>query len=172
MDARSKVQFINSVAKGQNICCPQCKAINDPDSKFCFSCGFSLMQAPVQAMKAQRVCCPQCRAVNDAGSKFCFSCGAFIEQAVVRREESPALKENNPFSPSAKEKAPHDRTAAKAENVQKAEAKIKAENVPKKQYIPVPVTEVDEEPESVFAEGLPSWNVEPPVIMVRRKKRK
>ena len=28
-----------------------------------------------------------------------------------------------------------------------------------------------QEYESVFAEGLPEWNIEPPQVMVRRKKR-
>ena len=39
MDAKSKANFINSVAAGTNIPCPKCGARNKADSKFCISCG-------------------------------------------------------------------------------------------------------------------------------------
>ena len=39
MDAKSKANFINSVAAGTNIPCPKCGASNKADSKFCISCG-------------------------------------------------------------------------------------------------------------------------------------
>ena len=39
MDAKSKANFINSVAAGTNIPCPKCGANNKADSKFCISCG-------------------------------------------------------------------------------------------------------------------------------------
>ena len=35
MDAKSKANFINSVAAGTNIPCPKCGASNKADSKFC-----------------------------------------------------------------------------------------------------------------------------------------
>lgn len=43
MDAKSKANFINSVAAGTNIPCPKCGAINKADSKFCISCGTELV---------------------------------------------------------------------------------------------------------------------------------
>lgn len=39
MDAKSKANFINSVASGANVPCPKCGAINKSDNKFCISCG-------------------------------------------------------------------------------------------------------------------------------------
>ena len=39
MDAKSRANFINSVASGANIPCPKCGTSNKSDSKFCISCG-------------------------------------------------------------------------------------------------------------------------------------
>lgn len=43
MDAKSKANFINSVADGSNIPCSSCGASNPSDSKFCFSCGAEIV---------------------------------------------------------------------------------------------------------------------------------
>ena len=42
MDAKSKANFINSIAGGQEIACPECGTSNKADSKFCISCGKDL----------------------------------------------------------------------------------------------------------------------------------
>lgn len=39
MDAKSKANFINSVASGANIPCPKCGVSNKAGSNFCISCG-------------------------------------------------------------------------------------------------------------------------------------
>ena len=39
MDAKTRANFINSVAAGTSIPCPKCGASNKSDSKFCISCG-------------------------------------------------------------------------------------------------------------------------------------
>lgn len=39
MDAKSKANFINSVASGASVPCPKCGTSNKPDGKFCISCG-------------------------------------------------------------------------------------------------------------------------------------
>lgn len=48
MDAKSKADFINSVAAGTATHCPNCGMINESDSKFCISCGaeLSIPQTP------------------------------------------------------------------------------------------------------------------------------
>ncbi len=46
MDAKSKANFINSVADGQSVVCPQCGAQNQAGSKFCITCG-----QPIEAAK-------------------------------------------------------------------------------------------------------------------------
>ena len=39
MDAKSKANFINSVASGVNVPCPKCGANNKTGSQVCISCG-------------------------------------------------------------------------------------------------------------------------------------
>lgn len=90
MDAKSRANFINSVAAGQQTACPSCGAKNDAASKFCISCGKEL-SAPAAS-----------------------SAPAFAAATV--------------------------------------ETKAKYE-----------------EPNNVFAQGLPAWSIEPPQVMVRRR---
>lgn len=97
MDAKSKANFINSVASGNVIPCPKCGASNKPDSKFCISCGSDL-------------------------SSVCNS-----------------TTNNTPAFEQVKE------VSAKATSVK---------------YV---------EPNTVFAQGLPEWSIEPPQVMVRRR---
>lgn len=96
MDAKSKADFINSVAGKQVVPCPKCNTANKPDSRFCISCGAEL-------------------------------------SASAATSDVPA------FAPVA-------------ENTQQATEKVA-------KYV---------EPASVFADGLPSWDIVPPQVMVRR----
>ncbi|MBR5826385.1 MAG: zinc ribbon domain-containing protein [Clostridia bacterium] len=96
MDAKSRANFINSVASGEGVPCPECSTMNKPDSKFCVACGTKLVKAAAQ-------------------------------------ESAPVFSQIN-------------------------ETKVEQT---KSTY---------EEPESVFAHGLPSWSIEPPQVMVRRHK--
>jgi membrane protease subunit (stomatin/prohibitin family) len=57
-------------ASGAGPACPQCKASNPPDSKFCSQCG-TLLPAPAQASF-----CNQCGAKLAPDSLFCSKCGA------------------------------------------------------------------------------------------------
>lgn len=112
MDAKSKADFIKSMASGSQICCQRCNAINESDAKFCISCGNPL--------------------------------------------ELEEEKNDIPFAPVKKE------------------AKIKKEAVAKEPMKPENTTkEIEryEEPKSVFAEGLPAWDIEPPIVTVRRRNR-
>lgn len=101
MDAKSKANFINSVAGGQKVPCPNCNALNEADSLFCFSCGTKL------------------EGIANAG-----------EAGASRRASArPAFQMAAPAL-------------------------------------------VDEPEEiSVFAEGLPDWDIVPPQVMVRRKRK-
>ena len=100
MDAKSRADFINSVAGGQKKTCPDCGALNDSDSVFCFSCGTKLEIA---------------ENVN----------------------------------------ADTDETAQSGSELQLASA--------------VPAEEPEED--SAFAQGLPDWDMVPPQVVVRRKKK-
>ncbi len=95
MDAKSKANFINSVATGTTIPCPKCGVANKSDSKFCISCGAEIIA-------------PQNSQTNTPA----------FEQVKGSETSAQAFK-----------------------------------------YI---------EPNTVFAEGLPKWSIEPPQIMIRR----
>ncbi len=49
MDAKSKANFINSVASGANVPCPKCGASNKADRKFCVSCGAEITASQTTA---------------------------------------------------------------------------------------------------------------------------
>lgn len=98
MDAKSKANFINSVASGEGVPCPKCSAMNKADSSFCIACGAELAKPETSAQIS-----------------------------------APAFSQVN---------------------------ETKTEQV-KSTYV---------EPESIFAQGLPSWSIEPPQVMVRRHK--
>ena len=44
MDAKSRANFINSVAAGNSVSCPKCGTANEQDSKYCISCGAELSE--------------------------------------------------------------------------------------------------------------------------------
>lgn len=96
MDAKSKANFINSVADGQTIPCPKCNTANKPGTEVCVTCGTRLIKADT--------------------------------------DDSPA------FAPVS-ESYQH---TAKGED----------------KYM---------EDKSVFADGLPAWDIVPPQVMVRRR---
>lgn len=109
MDAKSRANFINSVASGQNMPCPKCNTLNEANSKFCASCGTPLEKK--------------------------------AESSIV------------PFA-----------------SVKKTEEVKKAADTKEPVKVAKPV-EGYEEPEGIFADGLPAWNIEPPQVMVRRKRK-
>ena len=104
MDARSKASFINAVADGQLLVCPNCQFGNPLDSRFCIKCGHQLKEnKPVDTAPA-----------------------------FASVEETPAVSQSPAFAS-------------------------------------VPVVQEEEEPKSAFAQGLPEWSLEPPMMVVRRK---
>ena len=115
MDAKTKANFINSVAAGEVVPCPTCGAANRPDSAFCISCGAKMAAQSAAASSA------------------------------------PALApvaEEAPTAPAAPAFAPVAETAPATPDLSAASY---------------------EEPASVFADGLPAWDIVPPQVMVRRR---
>lgn len=92
----------------------------------------------------QEVICQGCGAKNKASSKFCMSCGKEIKPAVKTSDSEPA------FAPAA-------------------EVVLKAPVKEEEKIVNIPEQEKYIEPQSVFAQGLPSWNIEPPQVVVRRR---
>ncbi len=116
MDAKSKANFINSVAAGQEIECPNCKTKNKANGKFCIGCGEKLEAIPAAPVE----------------NKTPF---ATIDDD---KKETVVVEEKTVEAP--------------------------VEKIVEKTVVYV-------EPESVFAQGLPAWNVEPPQVVVRRKRK-
>lgn len=66
------LQGVMSTPKPNDVFCPQCNAPNSSGTRFCSSCGCSLIQKPTTQK------CPNCSAEIPEGSKFCNSCGTKI----------------------------------------------------------------------------------------------
>lgn len=120
MDTKSKANFINSVATGQKLPCPNCNAL------------------------------------NDAGDLFCFSCGTKLSNS-----DNP----NSTFAPASNSKS-----GVKIEGNDAARQVQSNPSTPIFQMIQPEPEEISEEV-SVFAEGLPDWDMVPPQVVVRRKKK-
>lgn len=155
MDAKSRADFINSVAGNQKIPCPNCNTLNDIDSSFCFTCGTQIRQTAAPVLP-QEIICPCCGEANAPEACFCMGCGKLLNQVPVTSSESdtpdmPSVpaKNESPFVPVRK------KPSAMPAHVREAAP---------------PVSQADGEV-SVFAEGLPGWDIVPPQVMVRRKKR-
>lgn len=173
MDAKSKARFINSVASGQGVPCPSCNYMNPPGAVFCRTCGTRLQpEEPVQpeesvkSEKEVQVVCPACHTVLEPDAVFCFSCGTRIKD--LNADEMEAFPEQ---SIDAAENAgpafrPVDEDAVKPEP-----AAVKRPVQKRTINFAAPVEEKEEEV-SVFAQGLPSWDVVPPQVVVRRMKKK
>jgi len=61
--------------------CPLCRAPNDPQARFCTSCGASLdsaaqRAAPAPAARSEAVLCARCHGANKQGLPYCQFCGA------------------------------------------------------------------------------------------------
>lgn len=55
MDAKSKANFINSVASRQKIPCPVCNELNEFDSRYCYMCGAQLINESANSMNNEVV---------------------------------------------------------------------------------------------------------------------
>ena len=89
----------------------------------------------------KKITCPSCNTLNDADSKFCMTCGSKLEFLGSANEN---VTVNNRIKNDQNEKKPA--------------------------FKPVePAVEESEETQSAFAQGLPSWDIVPPQIMVRRR---
>ena len=113
--------------------------------------------------------CPKCNQLNSASAKFCRFCGQKLEENAQAAPEPVKVPE--PAAAPEPVKVPEP--AAAPEPVKVPEPAAAPEPVQTPSSAPVFETvEERNEPVSVFAEGLPDWNIEPPQIMVRRKRAK
>ena len=134
MDARSKASFINAVADGQLLVCPNCQFGNPLDSRFCIKCGHQLKEnKPVDTA-------PAFASVEETPA-------VSQSPAFTSVEETPAVSQSPAFA-SVEETPAVSQSPA---------------------FASVPVVQEEEEPKSAFAQGLPEWSLEPPMMVVRRK---
>ena len=149
MDARSKASFVNAIADGQLLVCPNCQFGNPLDSRFCIKCGHQLKEnKPVDTA-------PAFASVEETPA-------VSQSPAFAAVEETPAVSQAPAFA-SVEETPAVSQTPAFA-SVEEKSSKIKAPA-----FVSVPIVQEEEEPKSAFAQGLPEWSLEPPMMVVRRK---
>lgn len=177
MDAKMRANFINSVAGGQKIPCPSCNTLNNADASFCITCGRPLKETVPNTATSKKIC-PACNTENDADSLFCVSCGTKLGEnqpieannvvpvvTPVQQEPTPVIQQNNTAAAPAFN--PVKRPAA-APTANAAQQNNSAEKNQAFKFVEPKVVKEEEEV-SVFAQGLPAWDIVPPQIMVRRK---
>lgn len=151
MDAKSKANFINSVAGAQKIPCPNCNSLNDADSMFCAICGTKIgtdQEEFVASVEDSQVQSDNQISVD----------GTPLEQTVDTSSSSAPA-----FAPArAQESKLVSETRGREQKPQADATK------PAFQMAALEPEEMQEEV-SVFAEGLPDWDMVPPQVIVRRK---
>ncbi len=136
--------------------------------------------------QAPRIC-PNCHA--EVKSKFCTKCGTKYEEPVQEATNQAPAPEPKPFVPAAEEApkpvppAPEpgsfatvkEEKPAAPEVLPAAEVIVKRERkAPRRNFAFHPAsiqTEEVEAEDSALARGLPEWSIEPPQVVVRRKRR-
>lgn len=151
MDAKSKANFINSVAGVQKIPCPNCNTLNDADSIFCAICGTKI--GSEQEDTVVSVEDSQMQNNNQVSTE-----NISLDQTMTTSSSSvPA------FAPAR---------VSEEKNVnreQSSEQKPKAHIAKPAFQMAEPEPEEVTEEMSIFAEGLPGWDMVPPQVVVRRK---
>lgn len=179
MDAKSKANFINSVAGGQGIPCPNCNTLNEADSRFCIACGTPLSpKKPENAVPfaaAEPVQEPTPGA--EPSQEPAFAAAPAQEKDPVPTAE-PSQQQPFPTAEPSQQQPfptaePSQQPFAAAEPSRPPVRPRPVQSRPKQAEQPKPAAPTVKyvEPESVFAEGLPSWDIEPPQVVVRRKRR-
>ncbi len=157
MDAKSKANFINSVAGGQGIPCPNCNTLNEADSRFCIACGTPLSPKKPENAVPFAAAEPSQEPTQEAASP----------QEPTPTPAAEPSQEPVPEAASSRQPFPAAEPSRPPVRPRPVQARPKQAEQPK----PAAPTVKYIEPESVFAEGLPSWDIEPPQVVVRRKRR-
>lgn len=172
MDAKSKANFINSVAGGQGIPCPNCNTLNEADSRFCIACGTPLSQkkpenaVPFAAAEPVQEPTPTSAAASSQEPTPTPAAAPSQE-----KEPVPAAEPSQQPFPTAEPSQQQPFAAAEPSRSPVRPRPVQSRTKQAEQPKSAASTEKYVEPESVFAEGLPSWDIEPPQVVVRRKRR-
>lgn len=182
MDAKSKANFINSVAGGQGIPCPNCNTLNEADSRFCIACGTPLSQkkpenaVPFAAAEPVQEPTPTSAAASSQEPTPTPAAEpsqepAFAAAPSQEKEPVPAAEPSQQPFPTAEPSQQQPFAAAEPSRPPVRPRPVQSRTKQAEQPKSAAPTEKYVEPESVFAEGLPSWDIEPPQVVVRRKRR-
>lgn len=125
------------------------------------------------AASGEIIPCSNCGKANKPTSKFCTFCGTPLARKVPEAKPAfapvtePAPEAKPAFAPAA-EPAPEAKPAfaPAAEPAPEPAPEAKPAFTPAAGPAPAPAAE---EPVSVFAQGLPDWDIVPPHVMVRRR---
>ena len=191
MEAKTNANIINAVANGMQVPCPNCNTMNEADSRFCMTCGTLLVQAtqntqpeeqaepliPVTEVKQAEI--PFATLDSDkmaevpfevvgANNKteLPFSTTNNIETGVPEKTNLQADNNAAPFSPITKKRRGAAFASIAEPLVQEPEVDIPLQPIQNE----ITTQEVMEAV-SVFAKGLPKWDIVPPQVAVRRKKK-
>ena len=186
MDAKQRAQFINAQSSPSEPAikiCSNCGA--EVRGKFCTKCG-TKYEAPKPAVKEE----PADNLFAEVKEEPATNPFAEVKEEPATNpfaevKEEPATnpfaemkKEpvTNPFAEVKEELATNPFAAAveKPEVTQAVEELVKRDKQSKKRgfsFQPVSLTEDCKEERSALAKGLPEWNIEPPQVVVRRKRR-
>ncbi len=121
----------------------------------------------------QKIPCPTCNTLNKSDALFCISCGTKlpVNRAKGNKEETMDLKEDRLQGSQRIIHEPVEVAVSTGESDNSVRKNLQTVSENKRQaFRPVVSADSAEEGQiSVFAQGLPAWDVVPPQIMVRRK---
>ena len=152
--------IINTVASGEGRPCPNCNTMNDADSLFCFVCGTKLEAIAPAAFEP--VVTPE---PANAFEPVVTPEPANAFEPVVTPEPANAFEPvniNETVNETEKQEAAPAFTPVNEVKAEEPVVKAPEAVKPVSNYV---------EPESVFAQGLPEWSIEPPQVVVRRRKK-
>lgn len=192
MEAKTNANIINAVASGMQVPCPNCNTMNEVDSRFCMTCGTPLTQ-PMQTIVTEEKAEPLIPVTEVTQEEIPFASldsekvaeVPFEAVGVNKKTELPFLPTNNaepeviakpeiqtennivtPFTPVTKKRRGAAFASISEPLVQEPEADIPLQPIQNE----ITTQEVMEAV-SAFAEGLPKWDIVPPQVAVRRKKK-
>ena len=150
----NNAESVNTVSSGEGVPCPNCHVVNKSTSRFCITCGTQLIANEDVAQNFV----PAFSQIDETEKNEVLN--TTIEPEVVNEiEETEIFSESKETEVFSEIKKPEVFNEIKEPEVV-PEVKIPNIQQPKVKYV---------EPESVFAQGLPSWSIEPPQVMVRRR---
>ena len=191
MEAKTNANIINAVANGTQVPCPNCNTMNEADSRFCMTCGTPLVQAMqniqpeeqaeplIPVMDVTQAEIPFATLDSDKLAKvpfeivgasnktdLPFSTANNIEPVVPEKTNFQTDNNVEPLSPITKKR----RSAAFA-SIAEPLAQESDTVIPLQPIQNEITTQEVMEAVSAFAEGLPKWDIVPPQVAVRRKKK-